>query len=271
MVDSVKLKEKLVEILGWFHDFCVKNNLRYYAAGGTMLGAMRHQGFIPWDDDVDVCMPRSDYNKFIELMKENDNDKYELETPETLEKDYYYPFCKLYDTQTTLVENTKYKIKRGIYLDIFPLDGFGQTEEEARKNFNKTQKTYNLLLSKVAGIRKGRKFYKNIAVILFRLIPINPKKILKKLVRQCAERDFDQYAFGGNPVGAWRFREIMPTAVMGQPKLYKFENIEIYGAQDADAYLTNLYGDWRQLPPEEKRVTHHDFIYIDLEKSYLEK
>ncbi|MBQ7232387.1 MAG: LicD family protein [Bacillales bacterium] len=268
------LKVKLVEMFQWFHDFCQENDLRYYALGGTMLGAARHQGFIPWDDDIDVGMPRSDYEKLKLLLANQDNKHYVLEAPEFNTKDYYYPFSKLYDTTTTLIENTRFKIKRGIYLDIFPLDGIGNTLEESRTNFSKVKKQYNLLLTRVTGIRKGRKWYKNLAVILVRMIPnfiLNNKKILKKLIESGKKYSFDDCEWCGNLFGAWGFREVMPKEIMGEPKLYQFENIMIFGAADADKYLSNLYGDWTKLPPEEKRVTHHDYILCDLSKSYLDK
>lgn len=269
-VNQEKLKSMLLDMLKWFHAFCEKNGLRYYALGGTMLGANRHGGFIPWDDDIDVGMPREDYNKLEQLLKNSQNERYVLETPNTPAKDYYYPFSKLYDTQTTLVENTKFKIKRGIYLDIFPLDGIGNSKEESQKNFKSINRLYDLLLAKVAGIRKGRKFYKNLAVVAFRLVPINAKKVVIRLVKRCSKYSFADCEWIGNLVGAWRFKEIMPKSYMGEPKLYKFENLSIYGVADADAYLTSLYGDWRKLPPKEKQVTHHDFLICDLEKSYLE-
>lgn len=270
MKTQEQLKKALTDILKWFHAFCEANGLRYYALGGTMLGAARHEGFIPWDDDIDVGMPREDYNKLAVLLTEVPSKRYMLETPSTSAKDYYYPFSKLYDTRTTLVENTKYKIKRGIYIDIFPLDGIGNSREESEKNYKGVYNAYNLLLSKVAGIRKGRSLYKNLAVILFRIVPIKPKKLLKNLVDKCQERSWDDCEWGGNLVGAWRFKEVMPRAYMGEPKLYKFEDTVIYGAADADAYLTSLYGDWRKLPPKEKQISHHDFLECDLEKSYLE-
>lgn len=265
-----EVQEKLLDMLGWFHRLCVENNLRYYAIGGTMLGAQRHQGFIPWDDDIDVGMPREDIEKLERIISRDNSERYVFETPETEEKDYFYPFYKLYDTSTTLIENTKRAIKRGIYIDIFPLDGIGNTLEESNRNYKKVKFLDDLLMAKVAGFRKGRKFYKNLVVALFRLIPINDKKILHRLIAQCKKIKWDDSAWGGNLVGAWGMREIMPREIMGTPKLYKFENIEIYGVQKPDEYLTKMYGDWQKLPPEEKRVTHHDYILCDLNKSYIE-
>lgn len=269
---SDNLKIKLTEMLEWFHVFCQEHNLRYYILGGTMLGAVRHGGFIPWDDDIDVGMPRADYLKLEKLLTDKTG-RYVLETPNTGARDYFYPFSKLYDTTTTLIENTRYKIKRGIYLDIFPIDGIGNTLEESKNNYEAINKKFNFLLTRIGGVRKGRVWYKNAAVIVSRMIPnfvINNKKVLLDLVNLCEKRDFDTCEWCGNLVGAWRFKEVMPKEIMGEPKLYKFENIEVYGSQDADGYLTHLYGDWRKLPPKEKQVTHHDFIMCDLHKSYLE-
>ena len=101
------------------------------------------------------------------------------------------------------------------------------------------------------------------------LVTLNPSKSLKKLTAKCSRYSWDDCEWIGNLVGAWRFKEVMPKAYMGTPKKYKFEDTVIYGSEDADAYLTNLYGDWRKLPPEEKRVTHHDYIECDLNRSYL--
>ena len=268
---SKLLKEKLLELLSWFHHFCEKHGLRYYALGGTMLGAARHHGFIPWDDDIDVGMPRPEYERFRALMEKEAQARFLLETPENSGKDYFYPFFKLYDTTTTLVENTRYRLKRGVYLDIFPLDGFGRTEEEARETFARIKKAHNLLLCRVAGWRKGRKLHKNLAAKFMQLLPfINNKKLLLQLCDKCKEKDYAACTWVGNPVGAWGMREIMPVEVMGEPTLCTFEDLQIYGVADPDAYLTRLYGNWKQPPPPEKQVTHHDFICLDLNKSYLE-
>lgn len=261
----------LLDMLHFFHDFCEKNNLRYYALGGTMLGAARHQGFIPWDDDLDVGMPREDYDKLGDLFSACPNDRYVLETPDSENIDFNYCFSKIYDTHTTLVENLKYKIRRGLYIDIFPLDGMGDTEDESRKRFAAVDRRFKLLLAHTTGIRKGRSKLKNLAVLVSQslLNPfINDKRAIARLNEQLRQKPFDACIYGGNPFGAWRYKEIMRRDIMGTPTLYPFEDMQIYGAQDADAYLTHLYGDWRRLPPIEKRVSHHDYLELDLNRPY---
>ena len=125
MNNDVELKKKLIDMLKWFHNFCVANNIRYYVLGGTMLGAVRHHGIIPWDDDIDVGVVSDDYLKLEGLFSHTKQTRYKFEGPSTEASDYYYSFSKLYDTSTTLIENTKYRIKRGVYIDIFPLVGMG--------------------------------------------------------------------------------------------------------------------------------------------------
>ena len=122
--------------------------------------------------------------------------------------------------------------------------------------------------------RKERKWYKNLAVVFANIIPkvlLNETKVLRRLLAQAKKYSYNECQWGGNLFGAWGFKEIMPKEIMGEPTLYSFESIQVYGAEKFDEYLTHLYGDWRKLPPPEKRVTHHDYILCDLEKSYMER
>ena len=120
-IDIDTLHNKLFRLLGIFHRFCESNNLNYYAIGGTALGMKRHKGFIPWDDDVDIGMPRADYDKFVFLANRLPADteiKFYANT-----SDYPHHALKLIDKTTTLIENDYQNIIGGLYLDIFPLDG----------------------------------------------------------------------------------------------------------------------------------------------------
>lgn len=268
-----KLKSMLLDMFSWFHDFCVQNGLRYYALGGTMLGAVRHRGFIPWDDDIDVGMPREDYLRLAALMEEKPRERYVLETPYSPNADFFYPLSKLYDTQTTLVENTRYQTKRGIYLDIFPLDGAGNSREEAVAHFASIKRKRNLLLTLTTGLRKGRSLHKNLAVLSMRAIPncmMDKKKLLHSIDAISGSKSCEDCTWVGNMMGNWMERELMPRSILGMPAVYSFESLDIFGPEDYEGYLTSLYGNWRELPPLEKRKSHHDFLMMDLEHSYLE-
>ena len=120
-------KEKIFSILKWFAEFCDNNNLRYYLAYGTLLGAIRHKDFIPWDDDVDVYMPRPDYEKFIECFAKQYNDsKYELRS--RLNNKVNLPFEKIVDMTTTVRSNMN-DVDDHLWIDIFPLDGLSSSEK----------------------------------------------------------------------------------------------------------------------------------------------
>lgn len=266
------LQGRLLEMFKWFHEFCKDNGIRYYALGGTMLGAVRHKGFIPWDDDIDVGVPRKDYEKIRRISATLPDGRYCFEFPDTQSEVFATPYAKLYDTGTLLIENYYKPYKRGIFIDIFPLDGTGNNYKESCKYFKQLKAGYNLFMTKVAAINKKRAPIKNAAIVFARLIPdslLSARSLRLKLDKKAALKDFDKMLYGGNLFGNWGIKEIMKTSIMGKPKEYEFNGITIYGAENYDEYLSLLYGDWRQLPPVEKRVSHHDFIELDINKSYL--
>lgn len=266
------IQRKLLEMLRWFDGFCRENHLRYYAVGGTLLGAVRHEGFIPWDDDIDLALPRADYERLAELMKDQRFGDYVLESPKYADDSFCYPFTKLYDTTTTLIENKRRPIVRGVFLDIFPLDGIDDDIETGKAFLKKVSARYHLYLSLTGGIRKGRSFYKNAAVVTARLIPrciVDPTALRISLDEMCRQYDFDRSLFVGNLLGAWGERELVTREIIGEPVEYPFEDMTVMGVEKYDEYLTSIYGDWRQLPPEDKRESHHDFVFLDLERSYL--
>ena len=266
-------QELLVKMLDWYHKFCIEHKLRYYVVGGTLIGAVRHHVFIPWDDDIDVAMPRKDYERFIELAScLSEDHQYVVETAYNDNDDFLYPFAKLYDTSTTLVENVRYPIKRGIYIDIFPVDGIGKNKKESYKNYKSIWRKMMLLNIAKCKITSKRLWYKNLAILGVRLLLPTAKcckVLLNNISTQCKKYDFDSSAIVGVLVGVYGYRELMRKEVFGTPCMYKFESITVCGVEQPDCYLTALYGDYMCLPPEEKRQSHHNYLYCDLQKSYL--
>lgn len=263
-----ELQSKLLEMLTWLTQYLEKNNLRYYVIDGTFLGAARHQGFIPWDDDVDIGMPRRDYEKLLKLL-EKPIEHYVVESPRGAAKDYIYGFAKFYDMNTTMTECIHHNVTRGVYIDIFPLDGVGNTKEDGMKYYKLIDRMNMLLAMRVCALRKDRVWWKNIAVILGKILPINGHWLAKKLDALCARRDFDQCKYVANCMSTYRSREIMDKKLLGTPTKYSFESIEVYGPEQCDQYLTHIYKNWRQLPPEDKRHSAHDFINLDLKSPYI--
>ncbi len=265
-----ELQSRLLEMLEIFHRLCVEAGLSYYVLGGTALGAERHNGFIPWDDDVDVGLPRPDYERLKELTQARDMGVYRFEYPGE-EKDFVYPYGKMYDTRTTLIENTRYQTKRGIYIDIFPLDGLGDNEENSLAHFRKIDRLVNLLCCKTCGIREGRKLYKNLAIRVIRCVPdglLSAKKLALSIEAQSKKYAYEESQYVANCVGNWHEREIVRREWLGTPRLGKFQGIDVLCPENADAYLTAIYGNWRVVPPAEKQVSHHDYVMIDLHKPY---
>ncbi|MBR5767082.1 MAG: LicD family protein [Clostridia bacterium] len=270
---TLEKQKKLLGMLAFFHGFCAENGLTYYALGGTLLGAARHRGFIPWDDDVDVGMPRSEYDRLRAIVSAQDTGKYVFEFPDSPDPRFCYPFGKMYDTGTTLIENLHPRLVRGVYIDIFPLDGLCDGKDGIKKAYRPVGRMKTMLDLKRIKFRKNRSLKKNLALAAARLTPpyINgAKRIALKIDGACRKKPFESCRIVGNLVGAWGEREFVPAEFFGKPVLLDFEDIKICCPADYDGYLTSLYRDWRTPPPPEKQITHHDCI-TDLDTPYAGK
>jgi len=264
----------LFDAMVWFDGFCRSHHLRYYLIGGTLLGAMRHGGFIPWDDDIDIGMPRNDFERLNEVFKKEDTGKYILEMPDSTASDFCYPIGKLFDSSTTLVENVRYRCVRGLYIDIFPIDGIGNSMDEAFKNYKPIKRLYYFYMTRTVAINKQRSIGKNILTVLSRIIPdalVSERSLRIKLNSRCSKFDYETSKYVGDLLGTKYEGEIVPKEYFGEPKGAIFEGNMFFVPQESEKYLNHIYGNWRKLPPKEKQKTHHDFIECDLNKSYLEK
>lgn len=266
------LQKKLLEMLAWLDNFIRNSNLTYYVVEGTLIGAARHQGFIPWDDDIDIAMPRPDYNIICKLLK-NPVDHYVIETINGSAKDFIYTSAKFYDINTSMTELSRKNIKRGVSIDIFPLDGIGNDYEEALRNYKAIDRKNMFLMTRVCAYRKERKWYKNAAIFLSRMIPdfiINDKEYARKIDRLNQKYDYLESKYITLAMSTYRKKDIHKKSLLGKPVELPFENIRVLAPQHYDEFLSDTYGDWRQLPPENKRQSAHDYTEIDLCKSYLD-
>ena len=260
------LQMSLLELMKVLHDVCIKYNIKYYMLGGTMLGAVRHKGFIPWDDDMDIGLERSDYDKLLSIPKSAWPSNIVIKTPRN-SKDYIFPYCKLMNTNTTLIENRLNGIIEGIYIDIFPIDGAGNNWISAKYHYYKFYWKQGLLFNKQELERKNT-FLRRLVQSYARTKNVN--KLYEKVEQLMKKRKFEKSRIIGNFGGAWGLKELMYKEVMYPPKLYNFDDYRFYGPNDYDAYLNSLYGDYMKIPPPEKRKSHHDFLYLNLNQSFLE-
>ncbi len=271
-----KTQECELNLLKDFIRVCNEHHLTYYLVGGTALGAVRHQGFIPWDDDIDVGMPRKDFD---ELLKYKDEFKpgYFLQHYST-DPHYVYNFMKLRDSNTTFIENifVNHRINHGVWIDIFPLDGFFYEETEYKKGKKQVQHFWNqtYLMYLPALTRKFQKetwfkdFWLNVVGILFK--PLNfhhyRNKRLDKYLRKV---DYDKAVIVGNHAGFNKKKEAMPKEVYGEGTPLQFEDITAMVPSQYDKYLTLLFNDYMTLPPESERTGHHHNKGLSLEMDYV--
>ncbi|MGM9874157.1 MAG: phosphorylcholine transferase LicD [Bacilli bacterium] len=259
------LQKCQLNILKQFIRVCDKYNLRYFLVGGSCLGAIRHQGFIPWDDDIDVGMPREDFEKYITLQKEYEGTNFFIQTYKS-DPCYIYNYAKLRDSGTTYIENIyKYhRINHGVWIDIFPIDAF-VNKIMPREKYAKSVKFvwWNVYLSYLPALRRKvhkRTFFKdiglNIIAGLSYIFDINHfrNKRIDKYTQKYNNSDSKMY---GNHFGFNVKKEAMDKQIFFEYIKVKFEDIEANVPKQYDTYLTNLYGDYMKFPPIEKQVGHH--------------
>ncbi len=254
-----EMKTCLVEILDFIDKWCSSNSVTYYLMYGTLLGAVRHKGFIPWDDDIDIAMPRADYEKFLKEFN-SEGGRYKAVDIHN-NGDYYLQFAKVYDCHTLLREHMVGAIDIGVYVDIFPLDNLGTDISAARKVIKKIKPYRDILSAKLLPEHKKRTGLRNFLAKVARCLPISRKQLILKIDR--LSRTFENVS-DSDEVGIICFniyvgKEIMPVEWFNNVSRMEFEGHQFNVPCCYEAVLKHFYGDWQQLPPLEQRVTHHDY------------
>lgn len=262
-----EMQHKLLDTMKNFHNFCEKYQLRYYLIGGTLLGAIRHKGFIPWDDDMDIAMPRVDYERMISLKNEMPSEIMILQHGFRKEKGTF-AYSKLSNTSTTLIENINEYRLQGVYIDIFPLDGAGNSKLTSHLRYVYVKFfIYLLWYNGSEKLRPGflRQLFKGGANFF------SNRKVYNFIAKLLRKKEYNSVVYSGNFMGAYGFTEIVLTKHYGIPTLYEFENCEFYGPEYAENFLSDIYGDhFMDIPPLEKRKSHHEYEYLNLKESFLD-
>lgn len=261
-ITNNELKQLQLEILKEIDTFCDNNNLCYYLVGGTLIGAIRHKGFIPWDDDVDIMMPRQDYEKLISSYNKTDNPKYQIVSIEST-KGYYLPYAKMIHLDTVLYEKVSNPIPIGVFIDIFPMDSMPCNYEEACQFFDKVGKYRRILTLKNLAVSKNRSLFKNLIIILSHIIlSIYPRHILLKKL-DCVSRSFEKETNSSLicdvSVATYGYREILKREWLYPAKECDFEHLIVKVPNDYHRVLSHFFGDYMKLPPIEQQVSHHAF------------
>ena len=261
-----ELQQVSLEILKDVHEFCVENDIKYSLSGGTLLGAIRHNGFIPWDDDIDIQMPRPDYDRFIHTYQSKKGYKvYSRELPGFDKKKMTYAWGRVCETQNTFVDTgvrSWIQEKTGVWIDVLPCDGISSDPREAERHLKQVFKLskqaarlgikYAAWSNMFKGINLIEKIKYAIKKVCFIFYNRNPFDDLFKTKKRFDYAD-SEYFFA---IPHYGMREWQPKSNMESFILHKFENCEFYIMSGWDANLKSLYGDYMQLPSPEERVCH---------------
>lgn len=258
------------ELLKKVKEICEENDITYYLSGGTLLGAVRHKGFIPWDDDVDIAMPRPDYERFVLIARDRFSKPWSLKEKD-LDPEYLHPFVKIYDervqmqTSTSELGNTEY-----LWIDVFPLDAM--PGNRLYFFWRKYHILYRRMMYVFSVFREtadltvvNRPWYEKLLMFLADKLDIerflDPRRQLDKFQKVLAAYPFEKGRYVINLVGRYKFKSVMEKSIYGRKTELLFEGTAFRVPEMYDEYLRRIYGDYMRLPPEDQR-NHHGLDMI---------
>lgn len=259
---KVQLKE--LEILLEIKRICDKHQIKYQLCGGTLLGAVRHKGFIPWDDDIDICMLREDYERFLEVAPKEARPGFCVESARS-DPDYVYSFCKVKADGTAFIERctAHLDIHPGIWVDVFPFDTIPEVDYAVLDRRDTRIRRWQTAVDQNA---KVIRLEKPVTRLYFWLLGrLYPHKLMykKEQVMQEANRPDNKYVIDYCALYGYR-KAIFPMDTYTDLIELEFEGHLFPAARDYHGVLTQTYGDYMQLPPEEKRVSEHGIIRCEV-------
>ncbi|MFC4771150.1 LicD family protein [Enterococcus hermanniensis] len=266
-----QVQNKSLHLAKYFYEFCKKNNLLCYLCGGGAIGSIRHEGFIPWDDDLDFFMPRNDYIKLMELWKtQEDNSKYVL-LRASKEYNDRNSFTTLRDADTTFIKTYQddLDICHGIQIDIFPLD------VAPEKNYQrKIQKFWATVYAIYCSQQVPQNHGEIVTMLGKVLLGVVPGKANKYRLWKFAEKKMTRFNSKNTGwvtelcVGPRYMGNIYPKNDFSSAKIVPFEDTELPIPIGYDNYLKKVFGNYMELPPVEQRLAHHETVYINPNNSY---
>lgn len=262
-LDLEELHAIQIGILDAFDKFCRQNEIEYSIGAGTMLGAVRHKGFIPWDDDVDIFMKRDQYNKFIDLIKERDYyfaDHIYAKIPG--QENHRYPFIKIIDDRTLVYEKNTIKEEMGVWADIFPIDYCGNTQESAVELAQRQKDVFNEYLEylKLHETDSLINVLKNVYLMGYRIRHKNVRKKIFAYEQELASNPLSSYS--GTLVWTQSIKDVYPTDYFEGYTELVFEDLKVMSFKQYDLILSHRYGDYMKLPPEDQRICHEPYAYL---------
>lgn len=258
LLDKEEIRRIQLDILDSIDRFCKERGLRYSLAYGTLIGAVRHKGFIPWDDDIDLMMPRPDYDRFRKGFEAGGLYLTDLAERE----DCVETFVKVCKAGTVMVDRSFGRELWGVNVDIFPIDGAPvENLEDYYTRLNAIREKCFRICPYYKSVREGRfplmlKYYLKRLRYLY---PVSFKSLKKKLVEGQKAVPYESAGTAGIYYASEKTRTFMDKAVYEEIGSLEFEGKEYPAIRHYDTYLTSLYGNYMQLPPEEKRVSHHEY------------
>ena len=249
------IRERQLNILISVDNYCRENKIRYFLCGGTLIGAVRHHGFIPWDDDIDISMPRPDYERFIESYS---NPNYDVLTYRN-DKNYIGLFTKISDVQTVLREDNSIG-EIGVNIDLFPVDGLPSSKWGRYIHIKWMKLLQGFIVSQISTDISHKSFIRKVEISIIRFLLIfirNKQKLTELIINQARKYDFDKSEYVADVVWGYGTREIMKRTVVEEYIEGNFEGGFFLIPKYYDEYLKNMYGDYMKLPPEEERIGKH--------------